>query len=295
MKHPALTGAGSTKSAKNCQSSHTSELTAFPRRDSVSRVSSRRSLGETSAPYSIRAVDRVIDVLDALRGRPRGASLAQVAAAADLPRSSAFRYLATLEARGYVERDGTEGVYRLRSVFAARSRRDLAAVARPLLEELRHRFQETINLGVLDGNVVAYLEIVESPMAIRFAARPGDRNAIHSTALGKALAAQLRDEDVRWILAAEGMAPVTPRTITDEEEYLRDLASVRRRGFALDDGENEEGGGCVAVAVRGADVPAAISLSAPAARLSPDRIAEVAAALSTTAARLAEELERADA
>jgi IclR family acetate operon transcriptional repressor len=249
-------------------------------------VNGHVSPDETQPDYSIRAVDRVIDVLDVLRRRTRGASLAEIARAAGLARSSAFRYLTTLERRGYVERDGGDG-YRLGPAFPARARRvNLATVARPLLEELRDRFQETINLGVLDGNAVAYLDIVESPMAIRFAARPGDRNAIHSTALGKALAAQLRDDDVRAILAAEGMAPMTPRTITDEGEYLRDLAGVRRRGFALDSGENEEGGGCVAVGVPGADVPAAISLSAPAGRLSAERIEEVAAALREASARL---------
>jgi IclR family transcriptional regulator, acetate operon repressor len=257
-------------------------------------MAARVSSGETTTSYSIRAVDRVVDLLDLLRERSHGATLAEIATAAGLPRSSAFRYLATLEARGYVERDGTGAVYRLGSVFGARSRWDVAAAARPLLEELRDRFGETINLGVLDGTVVAYLEIVESPMAIRFAARPGDRNTIHSTALGKALAAQLGDDEVRRILAAEGMEPVTPRTITDPERYLRDLADVRRQGYALDDGENEEGGGCVAVALRGANVPLAISLSAPASRLSPDRVAEVASALRESAGRLVERLERAD-
>ena len=228
----------------------------------------------------------MLDVLDVLRGRTRGASLAEIARAAGLARSSAFRYVVTLERRGYVERDGSDG-YRLGPAFPARARRlSLATVGRALLEELRDRFQETINLGVLDGNAVAYVDIVESPMAIRFAARPGDRNAIHSTALGKALAAQLPDDDVRRILAAEGMAAMTPRTITDEDAFLREVAGVRRRGFALDSGENEEGGGCVAVAVRGADVPAAISLSAPAGRLSAERIDEVAAALRDASARL---------
>jgi IclR family acetate operon transcriptional repressor len=82
------------------------------------------------------------------------------------------------------------------------------------------------------------------------------------------------------------MAPLTTATITDAQEYLRDLARVRRRGFALDRGENEVGGGCVAVAVPGTEVPAAISLSAPAGRLSPERIEEVADGLRETAGRL---------
>jgi IclR family acetate operon transcriptional repressor len=250
------------------------------------------SLNETPRSYSVRAVDRVLDVFDVLRTRPRGASLAQIATAAQLPRSSAFRYLTTLEARGYVERADGASVYRLGWAFSGGGPRlrELSAAARPLLEALRDRFQETINLGVLQGHSVAYLEILESPMAIRFAARPGVPDHIHSTALGKALAAQLPEDDVGRILAAEGMPAITSRTITDPEEYVRQLAAVRRNGFALDNGENEEHGGCVAVAIAGVDIPAAISLSAPAARLSPTGIEEIAAALRQAAARIAEEL-----
>jgi IclR family transcriptional regulator, acetate operon repressor len=247
---------------------------------------------ETTGPYSIRAVDRVLDVLDVLRARPSGASLAQIARGARLPRSSAFRYLATLEARGYVERDGGDSLYRLGTAFLDNGPwlRALSDAARPLLEALRDRFHETINLGFLEGNRVAYLEVLESPMAMRFAARPGDRDHVHSTSLGKALMAQLPDDGVRRILSADEMVPVTARTITDPDEYLRQLATVREIGFAVDHGENEEHGGCVAVAIMQTGVSAAISLSAPIARLSPARVDEVAAALRETAARVVEEL-----
>lgn len=245
----------------------------------------------------MRAVDRVLNVLDVLRARPRGASLVEIASATGLPRSSAFRYLATLEARGYVERDANGSAYRLGTALAdARPRlSSLAAAAKPHLEELRDRLQDTVNLGVLDGTRVTYLEILESPMAVRFAARPGDRNPIHCTALGKALAAQLDDAEIRRILAAEGMARVTPRTITEPVQLLREIAEVRRRGFAVESGENEEGGGCVAVVISGFDVPAAVSVSAPDARLSPERVQEVVAALRDVAARVADELQQMDA
>jgi DNA-binding IclR family transcriptional regulator len=251
---------------------------------------------ETPAPYSIRAVDRALDVLDVLRAHPRGASLAEVARATDLPRSSAFRYLAALEARGYVARDGGARPYRLGPAFAGGDSRlqVLATAARPLLEELRDRFRETINLGVLDGNCVMYLDVLESPMAIRFAARSGDRDPIHSTALGKALAAQLPEAEVRRILAAEGMAALTPRTITEPEDFLRQLVVVRKKGYAHDSGENEEHGGCVAVAITGVEVAAALSLSAPTARLAPTGTDEIAEALRQTAARIGEEVGRAN-
>ena len=239
----------------------------------------------------------MLDVLDALRARPRGASLGEIASATGLPRSSAFRYLATLEARGYVERGLNGAAYRLGTATADSRVRlsSLAATAQPYLEELRDRLQDTVNLGVLDGTRVTYLGILESPMAVRFAVRPGDRNPIHCTALGKALAAQLDDAEIRRILAAEGMARVTPRTITDPGELLREIAVVRTRGFAVESGENEEGGGCVAVAISGFDVPAAISVSAPDGRLSPERVEEVAAALCEVASCVAEELQRVDA
>jgi IclR family acetate operon transcriptional repressor len=247
--------------------------------------------------YEVRAVQRVLDILDSLQQSADGLSLAGVARASGVPRSSAFRYLATLEGRGYVERE-PGGRYRLGlSFLPLRARRVefLAARARPYLEELRARFKETINLGVLDGAVIAYVEMLESPQAVRFSAQAGDGDPIHSTALGKAIAAQLPEDDVRRILAVGGMARRTSRTIIDPDEFLRELERVRGRGYAVDDRENEEEGRCVAVALPAGRIPAAISLSAPAARFPLARADDVAPALNRAATRLAAELEGRDA
>ncbi len=247
-------------------------------------------LSTTDGGYSVRAAERVLDILDVLQNAPEGISLAAVASGTQLPKSSVFRYLATLEARGYVERVDGEGNYRLGLAFLplrARHVDRLAARARPLLEELSIRFQETVNLGVLDRTRVEYVEIVESPLTMRLAARRGDRDPIHSTALGKAIAAQLREDDVRRILDAEGMPRLTSKTITDADAYIAALEQVRTRGYAVDGGENEEDARCVAVAIALTPVPAAISLSAPAVRFSLDRVDEVAAALLRTAGSLA--------
>lgn len=246
--------------------------------------------------YSVRAVDRALDILDVLQQFPAGASITEVAKATRLPKSSAFRYLATLEARGYVDRDPSSRDYRvgLRLPLRPHYVDLLPALVRPYLEELRDRFEETTNLGLVEGNRVIYLEIAESRRAIRFAARKGDHDPIHSTALGKAIAAELIENDVRKILVAEGMPQLTSRTITDSEEFLKGLEQVRRRGFALDNGENEEDCFCVAVAISAKRVPAAISLSAPTTRCSAERVEEVAAALIRTAGQLALKFERAN-
>lgn len=239
--------------------------------------------------YAVRAVVRVMDILDLLQHSPNGRSLLEVSEAAGLPRSSTYRYLSTLETRGYVQRDGASGPYRFGLAFLPSHGRHLevlAARARPVMEELRDRLGETINLGVLDGNRVVYLEILESNKAVRLAARRGDRDPLHSTALGKAIASRIGRDEVVAILAAEGMPKRTSKTITYEARYLSELDKIRAQGFALDLGENEEDGRCVAVPLANSRVLAAISLSAPAPRLEADLMEGIAAELMSAARRI---------
>jgi IclR family acetate operon transcriptional repressor len=160
----------------------------------------------------------------------------------------------------------------------------------PYLQRLRDHFQETINLGVLSGHRVTYLEILESPKSMRLAARRGDRDHVHSTVLGKAFAAHLPQDQVLTILAAEGMPKLTPRTITDPDAHLEELRAVRERGYALDDRENEEEGRCLGVPILGYSLPAAISLSAPQSRFALDHVDNVAAELINCAQLLVDEL-----
>ncbi|HZD02098.1 MAG TPA: IclR family transcriptional regulator [Actinomycetes bacterium] len=246
-----------------------------------------------SSSYPIRAVHRVCDILDLLQQSPDGVALPDVAKVARLPNSSASRYLATLEQRRYVQREPLTGGYRAGSALLplrAHEPELLARRARPRMEQLRDKLEETINLGMLDGDRVIYLEIVESRRAMRMAARRGDREPVHSTALGKAIAAGLPEDRVRAILAAVGMPRVTQRTITDPQSYLAELARVRRRGYALDDGENEADGRCVAVPVVGGNLAVAISLSAPATRFPLSKVREIAKTLREIVAALVGEL-----
>lgn len=239
--------------------------------------------------YSVRAVERVADILDTLQQAESGASLARLAEVTGLPKSSVFRYLATLEARGYVERDPATGDFVLGVALPSHRRHFdlLIAHARPLLERLRDRFGETVNFAVLDDDKVRYLEIVESPKAMRLAARRGDRDYVHSTAVGRAIAAGLPERELRRILSSAGMPAMTPRTITSVDELLARLQDVRADGFAIDDEENEEGARCVAVALPGTRLPAGISISAPAVRLSREDARLVAAQLVDDASFLA--------
>jgi IclR family transcriptional regulator, acetate operon repressor len=249
---------------------------------------STAEVGATSS-YSIRAVERVCDVLDIAQRSRDGFSLIDVVDATDLPKSSAFRYLATLEARTYLERDDS-GLYRVGPSLLPMPGRQLEVLttrARPLLEEVRDRFDETINLALLDGTRVVYLEIIESQKSMRLSARKGDREYLHCTAVGKAIATLLPVDRVRAILEEEGLPPKTEATITDIDSFFQELGATRSRGYALDNGENEEDGRCVAVALTGIEIPTAISLSAPAARFPMDDVETVANTLKEVSERIA--------
>jgi IclR family acetate operon transcriptional repressor len=229
--------------------------------------------------YSIRSVHRVCDILDHLQRNPDGVTLADMAEVLELPKSSVFRYLVTLEDRDYAVRDA-EGLrfFPGPAFLQSDSRRlDLLVQrAHPHLVALRDEVGETVNLGVLDGSEVVYLDVVESERSVRLAARVGARDPIHSTALGKALTATREEHVVQRLLDATDMSSRTDRTIVDQRGYLRELERVRRQGYALDDGENENDGRCVAVALDGAGEGFAISVSAPAARF-PRRMVEAMA------------------
>lgn len=245
-------------------------------------------------PYPIRAVDRVCDILDVLQGAPEGVSLADVATATDLPKSSVYRYLSALENRRYVEREPTTSLYRLGLAFRPQRTRlvdTLVTCARPHLERLRDRLGETVNLAVLDGAEVVHVLVAESPHMLRLAARTGERGALHSTALGKVLAADLPADRVLAMLPASRLERFTPNTIVTLDGYAAELERVRREGYAVDDCENQPDGRCVAVNLHGLPLAAAISVSAPAFRLPAGNVPDVARELGRTAPQLVKDFE----
>lgn len=243
--------------------------------------------------YAIRAVARVCDLLDTLQRHPEGVTLAAITEQVDLPKSSAFRYLASLEARGYAVRDDSGQLYLPGPAFLASASKRLDLIVSRVHEHLvalRDEFDETMNLGLLDGAGVVYLDIVETPRTVRLAARLGDRDPLHSTALGKALASLLDEDEVRALLADESLPARTPRTLTEVDGYLAELRRVRTRGHSLDDGENESDGRCVGVPIQHGPERIAISMSAPAARFPKRDVERVAERLRDAAAAIAADL-----
>lgn len=246
---------------------------------------------EQARKYNNRSVERVVSMLNVLQESPEPMSLVEIHRSIRMAKATAFRYLWTLEKHRYVERDGN-GRYRLGLGFVGMQSRDLEVLqdrARPWLERLRDETGETTNLGVLDGADVRYVEVAESPRTVRMVSVRGSRDPLYCTALGKAIAAQLPASQVVELLEQVDLKPRTGHTVTSADRFLAELDTVRRQGYAVDDGENEEDGRCVAVAILGTRLPAALSVSAPSSRFGMDDVPGVAAQLSEVAARLAGE------
>lgn len=221
--------------------------------------------------YSVRAVDRVCLILNLLQESVDGITLGEVAQTTGLPKSSAFRYLWTLENRRYVERGEDGNVYRLGLGFVGMQSRNLEILrerVRPLLDHLREEFGETANLGLLDGDHVIHVDVVESRRGVRLAAARGERMPLHCTALGKAIASRMPDDRVGDLLKQAGLVRHTSHTIDSLDAYFDELTKVRRAGYAIDDRENEEDARCVAAPLPGTHLPAALGVSGPSSRFS---------------------------
>lgn len=233
---------------------------------------------------TIESVDRALRLLQELAGHSSGATLDELASAAQLPKSSVHRTLAALRERGFASQqdDGRYlmGWELLRVAFDFYERLDVRSVLRPLLVRLGDEFNETVHLGVLDGGDVVYMDKLESTHPITLTSRVGGRNPAHCTAVGKALLAWTypTGETLRaWADRQGTLASRTPNSITTVGALVAEAARIRADGYARDREESEVGVRCLAAPVfLGADVPrAAVSISAPRDRLPAGRIREI--------------------
>ncbi len=242
-----------------------------------------------SNDYIVKPVYKALQVLLCLGEERRELSMNELCYRVRLPKTTVFRYLHTLCAAGFVSHDPKTDLYRigLRAWALGQSGHEpqrMREVALPLMHELRDRYNETVNLGILDSTEVVYVEITESRRSLRMQALLGGRDPAYCTALGKAILAFLPAD--QWPAHMPSTpSPRTPKTQLSLPGLQQELALTRERGFAVDDEENEVGACCIGAPIFAASgrVAAAVSLSAPASRLNGRQIQKVAEAVVQTA------------
>jgi IclR family acetate operon transcriptional repressor len=202
--------------------------------------------------------------------------------------------LSTLVARGYAAQSTTGGHYllgpKVAELAAALNDRSglLRTIARPHLTTVQRSTGESANLSVLLTRNTVYIDHVDGIRSVRMLAQIGAAVPAHASAAGKAMLAHLAPQSLREILGGDPLEALTPATITTLDELERQLATIRSRGYALDDEEHEPGVGCVAAPVfdERAAVVAAISVSAPVQRIRSEDPAKLGALLAAQAGEI---------
>jgi IclR family acetate operon transcriptional repressor len=218
---------------------------------------------------SVQSVERAAELLELLADAGGESALSELAGQTGLPLPTIHRLMRTLVQLGYV-RQLPSRRYALgpRLIRLGESAgRQLGADARPHLTEIANELGESANLAMIDRDMVVYIAQASSRQSMRMFTEVGRRVFMHCTGVGKAVLAQLDESAVRKIVRRVGMPAATEHSITDLEVLLAELATIRQRGYAIDEGEQEIGVRCYAVAVPGAPTPSALSVSGPDSRV----------------------------
>jgi DNA-binding IclR family transcriptional regulator len=253
-----------------------------------------RENGEATG--GVQSVDRAVSVLEIL-AREGNAGVSEVAAEIGVHKSTAFRLLAALEERDLVEQNTERGKYQLgfgvlRLASAIPARLDLVRQARPVVDDLALRFDETINLAVVREHYSVHVQQALGSAAVASQNWVGQLTPLHATSSGKILMAFMSEERLNGILDTAGLEAFTEHTITSRKVLLEQLERAREEGFATAYEELETGLNAAAVPVRdhtGA-VVGAVSASGPAYRFDKDRIESVAEDLKVAGARISQRM-----
>jgi IclR family KDG regulon transcriptional repressor len=252
---------------------------------------------KTTSPYRVQVLDRALEILRVVGDRSGDSSLVEICKALKLHKSTVHRLIMVLERHRMVDKNPDTGHYRLGlRLFELGSKAisvlDLRDHSRPFLNQVLDETQETVHFCVLDQGEVLYIEKLEPERSVRLASRVGRRSPAYCTSVGKAILADLPAAEVDAIIKQSGLRRITSSTVVTPGALKEELETIRSRGYAIDDEENEEGVRCVGAAVHdhsGRPI-AAISASGPSFRLTKSKVAEIAKSVVEAASALSHEL-----
>ncbi|HOX32295.1 MAG TPA: IclR family transcriptional regulator C-terminal domain-containing protein [Spirochaetales bacterium] len=243
----------------------------------------------------VNAAARAFAILERLADQ-RSVGLEELSREVGLAKPTVYRFLLTLQELGYARRAPDERWAMTLKSFRVGSRAldhlDLYEAARPVAAELAEALGETIHMGVLEEDSAVYVLKIESRYTIRMHSRVGRRVPLHCTSIGKCLLAFGAPEAAEELVRASKLVAFTPGTITRREAFLAELGLVRKRGYALDREEHEEGIRCIGAPVLDCDglAVAALSASWPVFRYDESEEARNASAVVGAALRISEAL-----
>ncbi len=226
----------------------------------------------------VKTIYKAFRLLEIL-GERESMSASEFARELKLTRSNVYRFLASLQQLGYLEKThdsryrASFKIFRLANTVLRRS--NLSDIPHPYMIQLAAISQENVNLGIISDVKVLYLDKIESPHYLKLDQPIGGTDPLHCTALGKALLSGLTDHELNDFLKSSKLIPYTRKTIIDPKVLTSVVREVRRQGFATDLEELSDGVHCIAAPIRDRTnkVIAAMSISGPAGRLTRRKMA----------------------
>ncbi len=244
--------------------------------------------------YTVKSLVKALSILDSLAESDQSTyTLTELSRRLHLHVSTVHRLLVNFVRQGFVEQDPSTGGYQLgfrvlRMGLRVLDRLDFRRVAQPLLRELNRRTQETVHLAILQGDHAISIDKLDSPQPVSLDARLGGAIPLHCTGVGKSLLAYQSDETLSRLARSPGLERFTARTITTLPEMKRELAGIRKDGYAVDNEEAVQGLRCVAAPLfdHTGRAIAAFSVAGPASRVTPARVPEIARLVRETARQI---------
>lgn len=251
------------------------------------------------AKNPVQSAERIFQVLETLSDGPIG--LMDISKRLNLHKSTTHRLLTSLIYMNYAKQDEYTGKYTLTFKIVELSGKilssiDMLSIAHPYVEHLAFKCQETVHLVQRNGNDMVYIDKVEPPTvresAIRMASQIGLARPMYCSGVGKAILAELPVKEVEMIWENSIIEKRTEHTIVTLEHLLEELGEIHKKGYAIDNEENEIGVRCIAACIFDYHGKArhAFSISAPSSRMSEERIKELSRFVLQTKKELSKEL-----
>jgi len=227
----------------------------------------------------IQSVENAFKLLEFLAKKERGMKLAEIAESLSWPKSTAFGYISSFRDCQYIDQSNDTGCYRLgkrmyEMCTTVSCEQDIRDIAAPELLELNVRLDEIIHLATVSDGEVLYIEKLGSTDMLNIVSEVGAKLPMHCTGLGKVMLAHRKSTEAKSIIEKHGLQSKTSRTINEVKTLEREMKSILRQGYAIDDGEIMDNLRCVAAPIydRYGNVDYAISVAGSAGELQGDRL-----------------------
>lgn len=245
---------------------------------------------------SVPAIEKAMIVLEELAASQNGLALAELTRALDLPKSSTYGILLTLERLGYLHRNESTGRYMFGLKILSLANMavyglNLRKIASPHIIQLMQKTKLTVHLSIMEQNEAVIVDKAESLYTPKVETWVGKRMGIHCTAAGKALISDWSDELVDRLFRF-GLPRYNDNTIISPTKLKKELAEVRAKGYSVDAEEETIGSRCIGAPIRdqNGNVIAAVSVAGYKQQIHHDSFRDLVGRVTEAAATISLEL-----